>query len=127
MPIVEPELLIDGSHDQAAFAAASERVISRCVAHLWQKVRGWAAGLLGSAGCARLSEAGPDRAPAASCFRATPPWSCLHALPLVACRPCHKIACGEQRALPHCAVTSAFPGSPSAHDWCRTSCWRAAC
>lgn len=37
VPIVEPELLIDGDHDQAAFAAASERVISRCVAHLWQK------------------------------------------------------------------------------------------
>ncbi|PSC75875.1 fructose-1,6-bisphosphate aldolase [Micractinium conductrix] len=37
VPIVEPELLIDGSHDAAAFAAASERVISRCVAQLWQK------------------------------------------------------------------------------------------
>ncbi len=37
MPIVEPELLIDGDHDAAAFADASTRVIQRCVAHLWQK------------------------------------------------------------------------------------------
>ena len=41
VPIVEPELLIDGGHDAAAFGDASARVISRCVAHLWQKV-GWA-------------------------------------------------------------------------------------
>ena len=38
VPIVEPEILIDGGHDQAAFGDASARVISRCVAHLWQKV-----------------------------------------------------------------------------------------
>lgn len=37
VPIVEPELLIDGDHDTAAFAHASARAISRCVAHLWQK------------------------------------------------------------------------------------------
>lgn len=37
VPIVEPELLIDGEHDQAAFAAASERVISACVAQLWRQ------------------------------------------------------------------------------------------
>ena len=37
MPVVEPELLIDGSHTIEQFAAASEHVISRCVAHLWQK------------------------------------------------------------------------------------------
>jgi hypothetical protein len=45
VPIVEPELLIDGSHDAAAFADASTRVIQRCVAHLWQKVgaAGWRA------------------------------------------------------------------------------------
>lgn len=38
VPIVEPELLIDGEHDMGAFGDASARVISRCVAHLWQKV-----------------------------------------------------------------------------------------
>ncbi len=37
VPIVEPELLIDGAHTIEQFAAASERVISRCVAHLWQE------------------------------------------------------------------------------------------
>ncbi|KAI7844816.1 hypothetical protein COHA_001695 [Chlorella ohadii] len=37
VPIVEPELLIDGDHTLAQFAEASTRVISRCVAHLWQK------------------------------------------------------------------------------------------
>ncbi|PRW44409.1 fructose-1,6-bisphosphate aldolase [Chlorella sorokiniana] len=37
VPIVEPELLIDGDHSLAQFADASTRVISRCVAHLWQK------------------------------------------------------------------------------------------
>ncbi|KAI3428677.1 hypothetical protein D9Q98_007500 [Chlorella vulgaris] len=37
VPIVEPELLIDGNHDQAAFADASTRVISRCIAHLQRK------------------------------------------------------------------------------------------
>lgn len=34
------ELLIDGDHSAAQFAEASTRVISRCVAHLWQKVGG---------------------------------------------------------------------------------------
>lgn len=37
VPIVEPELLIDGEHDAAAFEEANTRVISRCMAHLWQK------------------------------------------------------------------------------------------
>ena len=37
VPIVEPELLIDGDHSQDAFASASVRVISECVAQLWRK------------------------------------------------------------------------------------------
>ena len=37
VPIVEPELLIDGAHTIEQFADASEHVISRCVAHMWQK------------------------------------------------------------------------------------------
>jgi fructose-bisphosphate aldolase, class I len=36
-PIVEPELLIDGAHDAAAFEAASARVISSTVAELWRQ------------------------------------------------------------------------------------------
>ncbi|KAK9806911.1 hypothetical protein WJX72_007233 [[Myrmecia] bisecta] len=36
VPIVEPELLIDGSHDIHHSAAVSERVISACIAQLWQ-------------------------------------------------------------------------------------------
>lgn len=47
VPIVEPELLIDGEHDMAAFGDASARVISRCMAHLWQKVGGRAVGRAG--------------------------------------------------------------------------------
>jgi Fructose-bisphosphate aldolase class-I len=38
VPIVEPEILIEGSHNIATAAAVSARVISRCVAHLWQQV-----------------------------------------------------------------------------------------
>ena len=37
MPIVEPELLIDGSHSMARFAEASEEVIACCVKHLKQR------------------------------------------------------------------------------------------
>ena len=37
VPIVEPELLIDGDHSMERFAAASEQVISCCVKHLKQK------------------------------------------------------------------------------------------
>lgn len=36
-PIVEPELLIDGAHDAAAFELASARVISATVAALWRQ------------------------------------------------------------------------------------------
>eukprot|EP00877_Chromochloris_zofingiensis_P013601 jgi/Chrzof1/8495/Cz03g13070.t1_FBA1[v5.2] len=36
VPIVEPEVLIDGPHGSAVFAEVSERVISQCVAKLWQ-------------------------------------------------------------------------------------------
>ena len=39
VPIVEPEILIDGDHDMAAFAHASHQVISQCVAQLWQQVK----------------------------------------------------------------------------------------
>lgn len=38
--VLRAELLIDGDHSLAQFAEASTRVISRCVAHLWQKVSG---------------------------------------------------------------------------------------
>jgi len=38
VPIVEPEILIEGGHDIVMAAAASQRVISRCVARLWQQV-----------------------------------------------------------------------------------------
>lgn len=38
VPIVEPEILIEGSHDISTAAAVSARVISGCVAHLWQQV-----------------------------------------------------------------------------------------
>jgi fructose-bisphosphate aldolase class I len=37
VPVVEPELLIDGSHGIEAFETASTRVISTCVAQLWRK------------------------------------------------------------------------------------------
>lgn len=36
VPIVEPEVLIDGPHSAAAFGAASERVIGACVTQLWR-------------------------------------------------------------------------------------------
>lgn len=38
VPIVEPEILIEGGHDIGTAAAASARVISRCIAHLWRQV-----------------------------------------------------------------------------------------
>jgi fructose-bisphosphate aldolase class 1 len=38
VPIVEPEILIEGDHDIATAAAVSARVICRCVARLWQQV-----------------------------------------------------------------------------------------
>ena len=37
MPIVEPELLIDGSHSMERFAEASEEVIACTVKHLKQQ------------------------------------------------------------------------------------------
>lgn len=37
VPIVEPELLIDGDHTMARFAEASEQVIACCVKHLRQQ------------------------------------------------------------------------------------------
>ncbi|KAI8464893.1 MAG: fructose-bisphosphate aldolase [Monoraphidium minutum] len=37
VPIVEPELLIDGPHSAEVFAEASERVICACVAALWRR------------------------------------------------------------------------------------------
>ncbi len=37
VPIVEPELLIDGAHTIERFAAASEEVITCCVQHLKQR------------------------------------------------------------------------------------------
>lgn len=37
VPIVEPEILIEGGHDIGTAAAVSARVISRCIAHLWQQ------------------------------------------------------------------------------------------
>jgi hypothetical protein len=37
VPIVEPEILIDGPHSAEAFAAASERAIGACVAALWRR------------------------------------------------------------------------------------------
>lgn len=37
VPIVEPELLIDGDHSMERFAAASEQVITSCVKALRQK------------------------------------------------------------------------------------------
>lgn len=37
VPIVEPEILIDGPHTAAVFAQASERVIGACIAALWRK------------------------------------------------------------------------------------------
>ena len=46
VPIVEPEILIEGGHDIATAAAVSARVISRCVAHLWQQVVSMPARLL---------------------------------------------------------------------------------
>ncbi|GBF90781.1 fructose-1,6-bisphosphate aldolase [Raphidocelis subcapitata] len=37
VPIVEPELLIDGPHSAETFAAASEKAIAACVAALWRR------------------------------------------------------------------------------------------
>ena len=37
VPIVEPEVLIDGSHGMARSGAVSERVLQACVAALWQR------------------------------------------------------------------------------------------
>jgi fructose-bisphosphate aldolase class I len=37
VPIVEPEVLIDGGHSLQQFADVSERVISACVAQLWRR------------------------------------------------------------------------------------------
>lgn len=37
VPIVEPEVLIDGTHNAAEFGAASERVIGATVAQLWRQ------------------------------------------------------------------------------------------
>ena len=37
VPIVEPEILIDGPHDAERFAAVSERVISEVVTELWKQ------------------------------------------------------------------------------------------
>jgi len=37
VPIVEPEVLIDGGHDAAASEAATTRAIAACVAHLWRR------------------------------------------------------------------------------------------
>ena len=37
VPIVEPELLIDGDHSIQTFADASARVIAGCVAALWRQ------------------------------------------------------------------------------------------
>jgi len=46
VPIVEPELLIDGKHDAAAFEAASARVISSAIAALWRQPGASLEGLL---------------------------------------------------------------------------------
>lgn len=37
VPIVEPELLINGNHSLEKFAAESERVIQSCIQHLRQR------------------------------------------------------------------------------------------
>ena len=37
VPIVEPEVCIDGDHSMERFAVVSEQVISRCVHHLRQR------------------------------------------------------------------------------------------
>ncbi|KAG2500563.1 hypothetical protein HYH03_001334 [Edaphochlamys debaryana] len=36
VPVVEPEILIDGSHSQERFGAVTERVVGACVAALWK-------------------------------------------------------------------------------------------
>ena len=37
VPIVEPEILIDGAHTAEQFSAASERAIGATVAQLWRR------------------------------------------------------------------------------------------
>ncbi|GMH40656.1 hypothetical protein BSKO_08560 [Bryopsis sp. KO-2023] len=37
VPIVEPEVLIDGSHGIAKFCDVHERVLSTCVSHMWKQ------------------------------------------------------------------------------------------
>lgn len=39
VPIVEPEILIDGDHSIGRFREVTERVVSECVAQMWRKVR----------------------------------------------------------------------------------------
>lgn len=36
MPVVEPEILIDGAHSMERFGAVTERVVGACVAALWR-------------------------------------------------------------------------------------------
>jgi hypothetical protein len=38
VPIVEPEILIDGDHDIVRFREVTERVVSETVAQLWKQV-----------------------------------------------------------------------------------------
>lgn len=37
VPIVEPEILIDGAHDIRTFCDVTQRVVSECVRHLWKE------------------------------------------------------------------------------------------
>lgn len=37
VPIVEPEVLIDGDHSIVKFAEVNQRVLSTCISKLWQK------------------------------------------------------------------------------------------
>eukprot|EP01026_Neomeris_dumetosa_P034768 TRINITY_DN27864_c0_g1_i2.p1 TRINITY_DN27864_c0_g1~~TRINITY_DN27864_c0_g1_i2.p1 ORF type:complete len:251 (-),score=27.26 TRINITY_DN27864_c0_g1_i2:291-1043(-) len=37
VPIVEPEILIDGDHDITKFAQVSEQVLTTCITHLWKQ------------------------------------------------------------------------------------------
>ncbi len=38
VPVVEPEILIDGAHDSARFGEVTQRVVSETVKHMWQQV-----------------------------------------------------------------------------------------
>ncbi len=38
VPVVEPEILIDGDHDIVRFREVTERVVSETVAQLWRQV-----------------------------------------------------------------------------------------